>query len=87
MGPHKMRVEWLPEALDLFPQLRPGQARRAADEDVRVIERFLILNPICIGYVTCHPAIIEEGDHGLPRQADDNNGLRRGSLYPRSQRD
>ncbi len=82
-----MTVHRLAKALELLPRLRLRQARRAAYEDVRVIERFLILNPICIGYVTCHPAIIEEGDHGLPRQAEDNNGLRRGSLYPRSQRD
>src|SRR5689334_12106633 len=32
------------KVLELLPELRPGQAGRAADEDVRVVRAFLVVN-------------------------------------------
>jgi len=40
------------KVLELLPEFRPGEARRAADEDVRVVLGLLVLNTERIAIVT-----------------------------------
>ena len=44
------------KVLELLPEFRPGEARRAADEDVRVVHAFLVVNAERIAVVPSQSA-------------------------------
>jgi hypothetical protein len=47
----------LSEARQVLPQLRPGLARPAADEDVSMLFGLLIVDTVTVAHLTCHGAL------------------------------
>src|SRR5271157_245805 len=73
---HRSRRKFLAVVLEVLPELRPAHLRRSADENVRVIDRLLVLDPVLIPGVTGQPAGFEVLVHELPAEADYDERLR-----------
>src|SRR5271157_169039 len=74
---HRGRRKFLAVVPKVLPELRPAHLRRSAEENVRMIDRLLVLDPVLIPGMTGQLAGFEMLVHELLAEADHDQRLRR----------